>query len=193
MLCVATATNADIVFDNLFSEFRQRQRLYIPLGCRIFGDLSLTTFIASHSRSCRIPNLGYLKPMIRAAAIKRSNIRYDTSLQIGEDAKLIMDLMANGGQAYLIPEAYYCYRRRAGSISSKQNLGQVRAINDALAKYLKEYGEKLTQSEKEAVLALREDNRLRIEAKYFVDLLIEDKSVRKAIMLEFARRTLFRR
>jgi succinoglycan biosynthesis protein ExoO len=205
MLRAARTSGADIVFDNLVyvSESGTRERLYVPLDKGIFGDLSLTTYIASHRRSCPIPNLGFLKPLIKAELLQQLNVRYDTSLQISEDAKLILELMAHGAKAFLMPEAYYRYRRRKGSVSARRNAEQHAinmAINMAFSGYMDRYSGRLKPSEIDAMQSLMDDNCRFIKAETCVDQLLKgqwtmaklaltDKKMLIDVLLELAKRT----
>ncbi len=65
-----------------------------------------------------VPNiLGYLKPMIRRDAL--GSLRYRTDVKVGEDFDLLLRLALAGYPATVVPEAYYSYRRREGSVSHR--------------------------------------------------------------------------
>jgi glycosyltransferase involved in cell wall biosynthesis len=165
MAAEAEKAGADIVFDNLLYVRDGRARLYVPEKTGVFGDLPLALFIRSHRRSCPVPNLGFLKPLIRRGAIQRSRARYDTGLQIGEDALLIMTLMAQGAKAYLMREAFYRYHRRPGSISARQGASQLRGIVRAFDLYMHRHFYELPPDAIAALRALRADNARRLQAK----------------------------
>lgn len=60
-----------------------------------------------------------LKPLIRREFIEQNQIRFDENLRYGEDYLLFLNCLMLGANAYLIPEAYYYYRAREGSLVTK--------------------------------------------------------------------------
>lgn len=177
--------DVDILFDNLFYIKDGHTGLYLADATAIAGRLSLKTYIESHRRSCAIPNLGFLKPVIRRKALTRAALAYDTSLKIGEDAMLVMSLMANGSQAVLLPQAYYRYHRHEGSISARQDVESVRSINASFDAFLSRHAGSLAPEESLAMQKLIEDNRARIDASVMVDGLCQLQVMRVGRM--FAR------
>ena len=159
---LAAGGGYSIIFDNLFSEEEEGRRNYLPLEAGCFGELPLKTFIRSHRRECPLPNLGFLKPLIKRNVLEKYRLRYDPSLMIGEDAFLIMQLMAKGEKVVILPEAYYKYERRAGSISARQNDKSVRAITDSYLRLLREYN--LTPQDAAPLKSLIYDNESRLAA-----------------------------
>lgn len=176
---------ADIIFDNLFyvTPHNGVKIHYISLEKEVFGILTLETFIKSHRKSIDIPNLGFLKPLIRHSLIQKDNLRYDSSLKIGEDAMLIMDLLAQGAKAVLIKEAYYTYHRYDGSISSIQKTDSIKAITNGYKLYLEKYNSHLEASAKQAMQQLIEDNDKRICVAEIIDNLFGGKKIKALISL----------
>lgn len=79
--------------------------------------------------------LGYLKPVIRAASLRRKNIRYNETLAIAEDFDLILRLLLNGARMRSYPELTYFYRRHGASIShrlSRPRIEPMLVAQDAL-------------------------------------------------------------
>jgi succinoglycan biosynthesis protein ExoO len=92
------------------------------IGKALAGRLArvdLATFIDSSRLYARLPDLGFLKPMISAELVARSGARYDESLRIGEDFHFLVALLAAGARMALEPEPLYLYRKHAGSISHR--------------------------------------------------------------------------
>lgn len=79
--------------------------------------LSLVDFIASDNAGSGLPPYGYLKPLIRRAAM--GSLRYDPTLRVGEDFDLYARLIAKGLSITLIPDAMYLYRRHSASLSHR--------------------------------------------------------------------------
>lgn len=79
--------------------------------------LSLVDFIASDNGGSGLPPYGYLKPLIRRAAMGK--LRYDPTLRVGEDFDFYARLIATGLKFKLIPDAMYLYRRHSASLSHR--------------------------------------------------------------------------
>jgi succinoglycan biosynthesis protein ExoO len=117
----ADADQAGIVADNLMA-FDDAQpgadRPFLPSG--LFEEprwISVADVIGSSRMYSKTPGLGYLKPLINAAALKTAGVRYDEALRIGEDYDFLLRLMAKGLRLRLEPAALYRYRRHSASIS----------------------------------------------------------------------------
>lgn len=164
MLDVADQTRNDIIFDNLFyvTPHNGAEHLYISKDLPVFGKLDLSIFIKSHRKSVNIPNLGFLKPIIRRTVIEEKHLRYDPALKIGEDAMLIMDLMAMGATATLMADAYYRYHRHDGSISAVQGMDSVAAITSGYQTYLTTYQGQIDDASVDAMTSLMNDNKHRL-------------------------------
>jgi len=171
MIAKAEENAADIVFDNLFyvTPNNGAAHLYIPSDLGIFGSLSLEVFIRSHRRSVSIPNLGFLKPLIRRELLEKNNLKYDVTL--------IMDLMAQGTKAILLPDAYYRYHRHDGSISATQDRASVAAITDSYRSFLKRYDGQIEMPAVQVMQQLIADNVVRIAAEDLVNDLIKGKLI----------------
>jgi O-antigen/teichoic acid export membrane protein/glycosyltransferase involved in cell wall biosynthesis len=62
-------------------------------------------------------DFGLLKPLIRASHIRLNHILYNEQVRYGEDFQFYVDVLLAGGSLLVIPEAYYRYTERIGSIS----------------------------------------------------------------------------
>jgi len=62
-------------------------------------------------------DFGLLKPLIRTGHIRSHGIRYDESMRYGEDFRFTLDILLAGGTLLVLPQAYYQYTERFGSIS----------------------------------------------------------------------------
>jgi succinoglycan biosynthesis protein ExoO len=171
MLAAGQAQHADIVFDNLLYIEGLAEHPYLPAHLNLAGPLSLATYIESHRRSCPIPNMGFLKPLIRRSVMQNLGGCYDESLKIGEDAMLIMALMAGGAKAWLVDGAWYRYFRHEGSISAKQGPDSVQMINAAFRQFLK--ARIIAQPAREAMQRLITDNERRIHASALADNVLQ--------------------
>ena len=66
-------------------------------------------------------DFGLLKPLIRASHVREHGIRYDERIRYAEDFRFYLDVLLAGGNLLIVPEAYYRYTERWGSISNKES------------------------------------------------------------------------
>ena len=71
---------------------------------------------------------GYLKPLIRRAALNCHGLTYRESLRNSEDYALVAELLAAGGAVWVLPDPGYLYTRREGSISHRIGPAHVEAL-----------------------------------------------------------------
>lgn len=125
MIAAAEAVGADLLADNLLeTDFATGQ----PLGRR-FTDAEMAhvgpvSLIEAVRRD--MPGLpgrgrfGFLQPIIRRDFLRRHRLRYAEDLHVGEDFLLYFECIARGARFHLVPDAYYVYRLRAGSVSKNR-------------------------------------------------------------------------
>lgn len=144
---LAVADEQDVmVADNLLMYDRQANRTTgvgiklailkggLRLGCGGFVEFCQT------NRPGRI-DFGLLKPLLRSSHIQIHNLSYDESVRYGEDFQFYLDVLLAGGSLLVVPDAYYRYTERVGTVSrvasgvSKTNarLGVLEANTRALA------------------------------------------------------------
>lgn len=109
--------------------------------------------------------LGYLKPLFRAASLRRHGLAYDQRLRIGEDWDLVERALAAGLTYAYRPEPTYYYRRHPASTSFRWTSADLAALiaaeRDRLAG--ESAGTPLAQA-RQARLASLEDTRAHCEA-----------------------------
>jgi len=139
----ATTDEATIVADNLmlFSESDPKPRRYLRnhLG-RSPHWIGLAEFADSNCLYTSTPDLGYLKPMIRADIVRRLNARYDESLRVGEDYDFLARMMAEGHQIRLDPAAMYLYRKHTNSVSHRLAASDIMALLSADQRFRRRAG-----------------------------------------------------
>lgn len=118
----AEARGADMVADNLlercfdtgrdlglhFPEAEMRETGWITLAEMLRRDMP---DLPGKSR------LGFVQPMIRRDLLERHKLCFPTRIRAGEDFVHYFECVAHGARFALVPEAYYVYRIRAGSIT----------------------------------------------------------------------------
>ncbi len=129
LLALADEQDAEAVADDLLyfgdpaSEGRCLLAGYRGSGCWRLGP---EEFLQAHILKNRLPQLGYLKPMIRREAL--GPLRYDETLRIGEDSDILLRFLMTGRRMVVTPEALYRYRRHPGSISHRWQAEDLRAL-----------------------------------------------------------------
>ncbi len=126
LLAAAAQFKADIVADDLlhFHDDGAPPTLLLAGHDTPFA-VSAETWVTA-GMDGKMPALGYLKPLIRSAAL--GALRYDESLRIGEDYDLLLRTLLGGASMWIVPEPWYLYRRHSGSISHRLAANDVAAM-----------------------------------------------------------------
>ena len=129
LLELADQQRADIVADNLrFFGDPETEGQFLLDGYRGIGPwlMGPEEFLVAHFSSLGMPQLGYLKPMIRRSVL--GGLRYDETLRVGEDTDILLKLMMTGAKVIVTPASYYDYRRHAGSVSRRWHVEDLRSL-----------------------------------------------------------------
>ncbi len=127
------ADNQDLCSSRLAPE----RQLLSRADLRQLDPVDLASFIDSSRLYSSLPDLGYLKPFVRADLIAETGARYDENLRIGEDFHFVVRLLSSGARLHLLAEPLYCYRRHGSSIShrlSPQIIASMIAADEGFAK-----------------------------------------------------------
>lgn len=130
MVAFGRERQADVVFDlveEVDAEGRPLPGDHIP-AFDAPAQWDLAFWARSNARVAGQMALGYLKPVIRRAALVERGIGYDERLRNSEDYLLIVRLLAAGAPVWFLPEAGYLYTRRAGSISHRTGPAEIEAL-----------------------------------------------------------------
>ncbi|TPG54756.1 glycosyltransferase [Sphingomonas glacialis] len=76
----------------------------------------------------RKPNLGFLKPVFRRAALAAAGISYDERLRIAEDDDIVIRALAAGLRYWIVPSLTYFYRKHSRSISHRTSIADLNAM-----------------------------------------------------------------
>ncbi len=142
----AEARGCDIIADNLLL-FDAAANL--PVGAALAVDgaafpLDLNVFLAHCITGISRFDYGMLKPLVRRAFLERSRVRYESGCLNGHDFHFMLDLLAAGARAVVLPEPRYVYvqpygaasRRLANEDRSHYRYDIMRRYNDlAIARY----------------------------------------------------------
>lgn len=126
----AEALGADLVADDLLIDGRQGAR---PM----FGWLRESRLTAAGFLRGNLPDPadparshGFLKPIVRRRFLAEQGLRYDSSMRFAEDFGLYLACLLAGGRFHLYPKALYRYRTRAGSLTARHSVADLRRLLD---------------------------------------------------------------
>lgn len=129
LVAAADEAGADLVADDLVhfgAPGAAGRTLLQPLGLAAPLWLGAAPYLRANGGDPALPSFGYLKPVIRRAALGER--RYDPRLRIGEDYDLVLRLLLDGARFLVLPDPLYAYRRHAGSISHRLSVDTVAAM-----------------------------------------------------------------
>jgi succinoglycan biosynthesis protein ExoO len=146
LIAKAEASDADLCADDLliFQEGVAPESL-LSAKQRKLDWITAAKFISSNKLFSREPVLGYLKPMIRMAFLRKHNISYDPNLMIGEDYDLVVQLLAKGAKFRLVDTLGYFYRKHSHSISHRMSGAHVADMLAADARLSSLFSENRTE------------------------------------------------
>jgi len=93
--------------------------------------IALATYLRSTFDNSETPPLGVLKPMLRRDFIEAHQLRYDLRLRIGEDQDFCARALKAGARFGYLPQALYCYRKHAASLSYRMQETDIAAMIEA--------------------------------------------------------------
>lgn len=132
--CISRAreTQADCMIDNI-QVYREADSATRPMFppvpfSKIISPLSLADFISERVGWRGGYTLGYSKPIIKRSFLERHSIRYDETLMIGEDYRLMFEILAAGGNCTIEPQQGYRYTVRKGSISHRLSMKSLESM-----------------------------------------------------------------
>lgn len=130
LLDAADRLGADMVADDMafFGEGpgTAGRTLLGSLDLRAPRMVDAALFVRSNDSTNDLPSLGYLKPLIRRAAI--GDLRYDPVVRVGEDYDLYLRLLLRGARLALVPLPLYLYRRHGTSLSHRLSVAALEPL-----------------------------------------------------------------
>lgn len=130
MIALGESSGADLVADDLtiFGETVPTTRFLEGSPLLEQGVIELDTYFRHGVMFGKEPNLGFLKPVVRARFLREGNHRYRQDLRIGEDDELIARMLLAGARYRLLPRAGYRYRKHEKSISHRLSVTNARRM-----------------------------------------------------------------
>lgn len=146
LLQVATAKNADMVADDLFlirdGENSPWSTLISESGevIETIKQIDPVFFVETDVYGQQGLHLGLSKPLFRRDFLLQHHIEYDASIKVTQDFWLVMECLIKGASFFLVPEPYYFYRSRAGSLVYSPKVNRIEQDCQAIAAFLKQNG-----------------------------------------------------
>lgn len=134
LLAAAESANVDAIADDLlfFHESGAPSRLLLPEAQHAPLEVGAVDWILAGDNG--LPPLGYLKPLIRTAALR--GLRYDETLRVGEDYDFMLRLLLQGVTLHVVPEPWYFYRRHDQSVSHRISGRDLAAMIESQQRFL---------------------------------------------------------
>jgi succinoglycan biosynthesis protein ExoO len=146
----AAREQADIVADDLQlvkDGISAGRHLALAEPCKV----DLATYARSNVMFSGAAQLGYLKPVFRAAFLAQHSLRYDPAVRIGEDYLLVASALALGARFALHADALYRYTIGGESISRRLSRPDVNMLIQADDRYMARFAADVTPAARAAL------------------------------------------
>ncbi|WP_071459768.1 glycosyltransferase family 2 protein [Bacillus massilinigeriensis] len=177
MLDFLECKNADIVFDNLLyireAEEAPWQTYYE------FKNLSINEPTKVTTEKFITWDLGILKAVFKKEILLQYHLQYEENVKYGEDFIFYLEILLKGGQAWLMPQGFYYYLTREGSLVTHM-AALAKQCADSAQEIIGKYNDELNVDVKNA-LEERKAAFTRIADYYETDRWIRDRKLGKAI------------
>lgn len=130
LLLAAKQTNADLIADDLYlirdhhlqpwSTLLQEKEQTIATFQTIDAIALLKSDRPNPINAKRNWSLGYTKPLLRREFLLQHHIKYNETIHVGEDFILYLECLSKQARFILLPQAYYYYRTREASLSTRK-------------------------------------------------------------------------
>lgn len=139
---IAEQQNADLVADNLYLiEDGQNYPWGTLIGesseqINSLKKIEAVDFVNSDIDGKSGLRLGFSKPLFRREFLVRHKIEYDETIKVSQDFWFDMDCFLHGATFFLVPQPYYFYRSRPGSLVSSDKIRRLEDECRAIANFL---------------------------------------------------------
>jgi succinoglycan biosynthesis protein ExoO len=83
-------------------------------------------------------SLGYTKPLIKRQFLLDQEIKYDETLQAGEDFTIYLKCLLEQARFVMVPKSYYFYRNRQNSLDRRRPITYLSQSHKITLKFLQE-------------------------------------------------------
>ena len=131
----ATRDGAAIAADDLIVFYQDGTKpshgLLSGIHASVPFRVDLADFLRCDTFSSKGDGLGYLKPIIRADLLRANGVRYDETLNIGEDYDFVLRSLMAGLKYRVYPKQLYFHRKHSSSISHRSSSRAAWALPEA--------------------------------------------------------------
>ncbi|MCC5635513.1 glycosyltransferase [Nostoc sp. CHAB 5844] len=144
LLQVAIAENADIVIDDLnfiqSSENSPWSTLLQESGEQIhtIKEIDPIYFVKTDLYGQPGLHLGLSKPLFKRNFLIKNNINYNETMQVAEDFQFTLQCLINGAYCVFVPQPYYFYYFRPGSLVTQSKVRQINQTSRAIQHFLQQ-------------------------------------------------------
>ena len=131
LVTVAEEKNADLIVDDLHLI---EDGASSPWGTMIsesgrtinsITEISAADFVYSSIEGTKDLKLGFSKPLFRREFLHQHQIKYNPTIKVTQDFWIDMECFLHGASFFLVPEPYYFYVARPGSLVSSNKIKRV--------------------------------------------------------------------
>jgi succinoglycan biosynthesis protein ExoO len=142
LLAIAEAQQADLVGDDLYFI---RDREDVPWSTLLtesgeeISAIALVDpvyFVKTGIYGQAGLHLGLSKPLFRRNFLVEHRICYDETLQVVEDFHLLLQCLVEGAKFYFVPQPYYYYCSRSGSLVKQSKLRHIEQFSRTIRHFL---------------------------------------------------------
>lgn len=141
---IASTENADMIADDLYlikeGEDAPWSTLIKESGecIRSTKQIDPVYFVETDVYGQRGLHLGISKPLFRREFLIQNHIQYDPSIRMGQDFWLSLTCLVRGARFLLVPEPYYFYLSRSGSLVYGSKIARLTQSCHKLADFVEE-------------------------------------------------------
>ena len=139
---LAEAYQADVMIDDLYlieDGCQEPWSTLITQGGEPITSvqkIEATDFIQSDIEGKKGLYLGFSKPLFRRQFLIQNQIEYNPTIKVGEDFWLDMDCFRHGANFFLVPQPYYYYLSREGSLVSSDKIKRLEDECRAITQFM---------------------------------------------------------
>ncbi len=142
LLNIANSQNIDMIADDIYfiqdGQDTPWSTLLTQSRCKIKNNIKISpiSFVEKDIPGVWSLPLGLTKPLIKRDFIIKHNIQNQQEILIGGDFWLYLTCLAHGANFLLVPEPFYYYRSRHGSLVTQSKIKRIEAYCEATKYYL---------------------------------------------------------
>ena len=162
LVAQAEANDADLLSDDLYliedGDTSPWSTLLGESGEQIAKIIRIESdyFVNSDIEGQQGLRLGFAKPLFRREFLEHHQLKYDPTIKIAEDFWLYMDCFRYQARFFFVPQPYYYYRSRFGSLVHSDKIQRLEAEARTISNFLK-YEDFLTKNPRTlAALTIRQ-------------------------------------